>query len=287
VIDDDPEFVSLMEALLTEEGYAYLSHPTDGDPFEAIARARPDVAMVDLRGVGEAGGLGLLHAMRADPRLASVPVLVCSADLQTLRARAAELAALPAVGILEKPFRIDALVGALERLLAGVTLSPPLGGPPNARAVSDLTHWLEGLGRALRWDLLDAWVADDRPGQLRCVATWSATEELEPFARVSRRTHLPFGAGLPGRIWVSARPAWISDLASDMNFPRLATARRLGLVSAAAIPVRDGEEIVGVLAAYATRRRRANPAALERLGTAAEEMGAAFRAAAGKVAAPA
>lgn len=281
VVDDDPEFVALMEALLEEEGFCYLAPPTGDDVPDELARSRPDVAIVDLHGVSDGDGVGLLHAIRADVRLAELPMLVCSADLQTLRARAAELAALPRVGVLEKPFRIDALVGALERLVAGVPIAPALGGRPDARAVAEIAAWLPRVGRTLRWDVLDAWVADERPGQLRCAGGWCATPDLEPFVRLSRRTHLPIGAGLPGRIWVSARPAWIADIASDMNFPRLGTARRLGMVSAAAVPVSDEGEVVGVLAGYATRRRRPNAAALARLAAGTEGMGPIFRAAAG------
>lgn len=282
MIDDDPEFLALMEVLLEEEGYRYVGPPEPGaDVRAALAGSRPDLVIVDLRGVSEDDGLGMLLQLRSDARLERLPMLVCSADLQLLRARAAQLSELPRVGVLEKPFRVDALIGAIHRLLAGEVLVPPLGGPPNARAVAAVGGWLAEIGRSLRWDVLDAWVPDDRPGQLRCVAAWCSTDELEPFVRVTRRTHLPIGAGLPGRIWVSGRPAWIGDLASDMNFPRLATARRLGLVSAAAVPVADERQIVGVLAAYARRRRRSNVAALERLVAATEGHGPDFRAASG------
>jgi CheY-like chemotaxis protein len=278
VFDDDPEFVALMEALLEEEGYACLAPPDPSiDVRAALRDLRPDLAIVDLRGVSDDDGIGLIEGIRADPDFAGLPMLVCSADLQTLRARAAQLAEMPRIAVLEKPFRIEALVGALQRLMAGDVVAPRLGGRPSPLAVSELETWLDRVGRSLRWDVLDAWSPDDRPGHLRCIATWCATDELEAFERLTRRTRLPFGAGLPGRIWVSGRPAWVSDLASDMNFPRLATARRLGLTSAAAVPVVDGGEIVGVLAAYARRRRRTSGAALDRLVAAGAEHGPTFR----------
>jgi GAF domain-containing protein len=90
---------------------------------------------------------------------------------------------------------------------------------------------------------------------LRCIAAHTGTAAFEPFASLSRRTHLPIGGGIPGRVWVSGRPAWIQDLATDLNFPRLGTARRVGLVSAAAAPVIDGQVTIGVVAAYTTLRR--------------------------------
>jgi CheY-like chemotaxis protein len=281
VIDDDEEFASLMEALLEEEGYAFVRPTVDAaDPAASIATTGADVVVLDLRGVYPDGGLSLLGRLRASPALASLPVLVCSADIQLLRASAGDLAAMPGVAALEKPFRIEALMGALERLLAG-SVHPPCVGTPDPEAASAIGEVLEKLGASLRWPTLDAWVPDPRPGMLRCAAAWAASPRLTAFAQVSRRTLLPFGGGLPGRIWVSGRPAWVEDLAGDMNFPRLPTARRSGLVSAAGVPVVDREQVVGVVAAYDQRLRPRNDAELDRLHGAAGELGGLLRAAAG------
>ena len=145
-------------------------------------------------------------------------------------------------------------------------------------ALDDL---LARIGRTLDWSITDAWVPDSRPGMLRCAATWTSAPELEPFALVSRRIRLPFGGGLPGRVWASGRPAWEEDMASDMNFPRLPTAQRVGLVSAAAVPVMVRDEIVGVVAGYSTRRRAPDATALASLTAAAAEGGPMLPAAAG------
>jgi CheY-like chemotaxis protein len=86
VIDDDEEFASLMEALLEEEGYAFVRLAIGAaDPAEVVAAAESDVVMLDLRGVYDDGGLALLARLRAHPALAGLPVLVCSADIQMLR----------------------------------------------------------------------------------------------------------------------------------------------------------------------------------------------------------
>jgi len=281
VIDDDEEFALLMEALLEEEGYAFVRPQLSrDDPAEAIVAARADIVVLDLRGVYDDGGLALLARLRAREALSDLPVLVCSADIQALRAHAAELAGMPGVAALEKPFRIEALVGALDRLLAG-SLHPASIGTPDPEASSALEKLLARLGEALRWPALDAWVPDSRPGMLRCAATWVASPRLAAFAQVSRRTLLPFGGGLPGRIWVSGRPAWVEDLAGDMNFPRLPTARRSGLVSAAGVPVTEREQIVGVVAAYDQRLRPRDDGSLARLNEASRDAGPLLRAAAG------
>jgi CheY-like chemotaxis protein len=281
VIDDDDEFVELMQALLEEEGYAFLRVPSSGaDPVDEVAAGNVDAAILDLRGVLPDGGLALLARIRQHPALADLPVLVCSADIQALRDNADVLAATPGVGALEKPFRIEALIGALERLVAGST-HRPVAGMPDAAANARIREGLAELGSAMRWPSLDAWVPDARPGMLHCAAAWAATSRLAAFTQVSRRTLLPFGGGLPGRVWTSGRATWIEDLAVDMNFPRLPVARRGGLVSAAAVPVADAHGLAGVLALYDQRVRPRDDRELGRIQDRASAFAGVFRAAAG------
>jgi len=271
-----------MEEVLGDEGYRCIRAPL-ADPVEALAAARADVAMVDLRGVIGGDGIGVLERVRADARLATLPLLICSADVQQLRELAGQLTRLPHVALLEKPFRIEALTGVLARLLAGSPHIPAAGGRADPNVAATLEAWLGRLGRSLRWAVVDAWVPDQRPGMLRCAAAWVAAAQLEPFAQISRRTRLPAGAGVPGRVWVSSRATWIEDLLGDLNFPRLPAARRVRLVSAAAVPVMDGDEVVGVVVGYDTRLRRGDPRSLDRLRHAVIDAAPMLRAASGGV----
>lgn len=285
VIDDDDEFVAMMEVLLEEEGMAFVRSPVGPEAVDQLVAAHADLAVLDLHGVAAEGGIELLHRLRGHPRLVNLPILVCSGDIELLRDHAGDLAALPRVASIEKPFRIDALIGTLTRLLAGSPAFPPAAtGQPDRTALAELEELLAHIGLDLDWSVTDAWVPDARPGMMRCAATWSAGPDLEPFARVSRRIRLPYGGGLPGRVWASGRPAWAEDLASDLNFPRLPTAQRVGLVSAVAVPVMDGDDIAGVIAGYTDQRRPADPDALARLQTETAGATALLRGVAGSVA---
>ena len=278
VLDDDPEFAELMRALLDEEGFVYVRPDDAPDAVEALAASSTDVAVVEL---APGAGIEIVHRIRANAALDRIPILVCSADIQELRLYAAELSSLESVAALEKPFRIDALIGALERLLARSHHPPSVATAPDQAAVAALEAWLARTGTAIRWPVMDAWVPDTRPGMLRCAAAWAVSATLAPFAQVSRRTLLPIGGGLPGRIWVSGRAAWVEDLADDLNFPRLPTARRTGLVSAAGAPILDAGEIVGVVAGYDQRLRQRDETELDRFMEAIAEAGSMIRAAAG------
>jgi CheY-like chemotaxis protein len=282
VIDDDDDFAAVLQDVLADERLGFVRVPTGSDAVEALFVARADVVVLDLRGVGDSGGLDLLRDVRADPRLARLPVLVCSADVDLLRRHAEALAGLPNVAVLEKPFAIHQLTATLGRLLAGAPSFPPAAvGRPDPAAVAALDALLERIGRGLDWAVTDAWVPDAHPGLLRCPSSWSGAPELEPFSVVSRHIRLPFGGGLPGRVWASGVPHWASDLAVDLNFPRLPTAQRVGLVSAAAVPVVVGDSIAGIVAGYSARHRPSDPDALAALGSASAEAGPLLRGAAG------
>ena len=73
------------------------------------------------------------------------------------------------------------------------------------------------------------------------------TERYEQFRRVTEAMPLEIGAGLPGRVAANGKPAWVTDVMSDPNFPRARTAVDLGVVAGFAFPVLVGSEVVAVL----------------------------------------
>jgi PAS domain S-box-containing protein len=108
---------------------------------------------------------------------------------------------------------------------------------------------LPAIGGHLGWPVGAAWTMDgagegDEP-RLGCVSAWRAPgADLDEFVEASRRLTLPRGVGLPGRVWLSGRPAWIRDTRRDTNMPRAAVAARAGLGAAFCFPAvsRDGVE---------------------------------------------
>ena len=116
VIDQDPTFLSLMEELLKGEGFEVTTSLDGGHAHALIAERQPALVILDIR-LGQPGdGMRLIHQLEDDPRTAEIPVLICSADAQLLRLLDAQF---PRGGhaIVEKPFDIDDLVGAVRNLL--------------------------------------------------------------------------------------------------------------------------------------------------------------------------
>jgi PAS domain S-box-containing protein len=110
-----------------------------------------------------------------------------------------------------------------------------------------LRHICGGLG----WDVGGFWVVDASGKELRCVDMWTRDPAAFPeFVEASRQRTFPPGVGLPGRVWSGGRPAWITDVGLDLNFPRAPFARRCGLRSGYAFPIRRGAQTVGVIEAF-------------------------------------
>jgi PAS domain S-box-containing protein len=102
----------------------------------------------------------------------------------------------------------------------------------------------EGLG----WDLGQFWLLDRAGDRLRFLASWrSPAIDERAAAGLRHGGEFTRGLGLPGRVWASCRPAWISNLESDGTFPRLREALNAGIRSAFAFPVATDNEVCGVL----------------------------------------
>jgi CheY-like chemotaxis protein len=117
VIDDSPEFLSLIVDLV--------SPPTTVDCFESpdttvddIALLSPGLVIVDLKLGDGSGGWQLLLDCCLDQRLAGVPLVLCSADIRGLNEHLDEIARLPNVSVLRKPFTIQEFEQLLAHALA-------------------------------------------------------------------------------------------------------------------------------------------------------------------------
>ena len=125
VVNDNPEFLELVRAILEEDRYETTTVDVDTpDTFARIHASRPDLLMIDLR-LGAEGheGWNLARRLRGEAEFNGVPVLVCSGDIEALSEIEPDIAENRRVETLTKPFGIDELTSAIDRLLA-----EPVGG---------------------------------------------------------------------------------------------------------------------------------------------------------------
>jgi len=120
------------------------------------------------------------------------------------------------------------------------------------------------------------WAIDRRAGVLRVAESWCdmAAPAAMEFVGVSKTITLAQGRGLPGRVWASEKPTWLSNLTEEVNFPRAACAASAGLHSAFAFPVVTGNGIAGIMEFFATAPLTPPPGDSELLAALGQRVGA-------------
>lgn len=163
-----------------------------------------------------------------------------------------------------------ALLLRLEHAVADILTGPAPGD-------TVFVELLEAIGTALRWPVGALWQADEAD-DLHCVATWHTPEFAgTSFVTVTRAATLPRGVGLPGRVWESGRPAWITDVVDDANFPRSVAAASAGLHSAFCFPLRSGATIDGFVEFFSPQRMGLAPTLLMTMTSLGSRIGDALR----------
>jgi PAS domain S-box-containing protein len=113
---------------------------------------------------------------------------------------------------------------------------------------------LKAICENLEWSVGALWIPDEPGRELRCAEVWHSPSAIVPeFEAVSRRIAFGKGIGIPGRAWSGAEPVWVSDLASDGNFPRAPHAAKEGLHAGFGCPVLVESEVIAVLEFYNTK----------------------------------
>jgi DNA-binding response OmpR family regulator len=115
VVDDEPNIVLSLEFLLQHAGYETTT-ATDGEQaLELVRSAMPDVVLLDVM-LPRRDGYEVCRAMKADPELARIPVIIVSARGQEVEVlRGLELGA---AAYVTKPFGNDEILEAIRAALA-------------------------------------------------------------------------------------------------------------------------------------------------------------------------
>jgi CheY-like chemotaxis protein len=119
VVNDYPDFLTLVTDFLTEEGYEVIPLVKHQGAFEQIKADMPDVVICDLIFDNIPVGWALLDMLYFDPTTRAIPIILCSAATKQVQEVAPSLASKGIVW-LEKPFELETLLN----LLAGIDDNP-------------------------------------------------------------------------------------------------------------------------------------------------------------------
>jgi CheY-like chemotaxis protein len=117
VVDDDPTILATVSETLDLEGYPVVTATNGAEALEAVERERPWVVLLDMR-MPILDGWGFVRAIRERGISLTVVVMTAAADA---RRWAREIGA---QGVLAKPFELDDLLAAVQRVRAARGCGP-------------------------------------------------------------------------------------------------------------------------------------------------------------------
>ncbi len=122
LVDDDRDFLELYRRVLEARGFSTACFSDPQAALDAMGKSRPDLVISDLMMKELDSGFSLARAVKSDPRLSSVPVIIVTAVGSQkgfdFKPRSPEdLAAMNADAFFDKPVSPEALVARVEELL--------------------------------------------------------------------------------------------------------------------------------------------------------------------------
>jgi len=134
VVNDTQELLDLFRDILQDEGYRVSVYSYAVEDLAEIKRLAPDLLILDLIIGGEKNGWRLLQKLKLDRETMTIPILICTAAVETVRELEGHLRA-KGVTVILKPFDIDDLLQAVSHAWDNLARdAPPAsgGGTPAA-----------------------------------------------------------------------------------------------------------------------------------------------------------
>jgi CheY-like chemotaxis protein len=113
IIDDDPDYIEAMQALLESKGFTILSADNGKDGFERASAHKPDLLLLDVMMTDQTEGFDLARKMKADPATRLIPIILITGirkELNLPYGFEPDDDWLPVKAILEKPIHPDTLL---------------------------------------------------------------------------------------------------------------------------------------------------------------------------------
>ncbi|HXN78082.1 MAG TPA: EAL domain-containing protein [Candidatus Dormibacteraeota bacterium] len=106
---------------------------------------------------------------------------------------------------------------------------------------------LEGLCRALDWELAEYWEVDPERETMHFVTAWKRPgRDTSSYEITAAQSSYRRGEGLAGKVWETGAPVSVPDVAAD-DSPRSVAAVAARLRGIVGFPVRSGRRVVGMI----------------------------------------
>jgi PAS domain S-box-containing protein len=141
-----------------------------------------------------------------------------------------------------------------------------------------LQHVLDQVCAYMAWPVGHVLLFEESSGELVSGRLWRMERPsvFEEFRKISEGCRFRPGEGLPGRVLAGGKPAWITNVVKDSNFPRSGLASELSVRGAFAFPVLAGKQVVAVLEFFIDKPAKPEETILEVMSNVGTQLGRAF-----------
>lgn len=115
VVEDEDNIAIALDYLMTREGYVMERVASGGEAMARIKAMHPDLVLLDVM-LPEVSGYEICQAVRLDPTLADVKILMMTARGSAMERRKG--LAMGADGFVSKPFELKELREEVRRILS-------------------------------------------------------------------------------------------------------------------------------------------------------------------------
>ena len=118
VADDDADFVWICRMILEAEGYQVLEAANGSQALEIMHQDRPDLMLLDVMMSTTLEGVDVSKAIKADPNLRDVPVvMISSIGTSEYASEFPDDERIPIDAWISKPIQADVLLKTVRRFL--------------------------------------------------------------------------------------------------------------------------------------------------------------------------
>ncbi len=117
IVDDDPDVVTAITMALTDQGAKVFSAIDGSQAVEIHNKEQPDLVVLDMMLPKRSGFLVLEHIKKGKPKGAKPRIIMITGNLGSRHKTYAET--LGVDDYINKPFRMDRLLGSIEKILVG------------------------------------------------------------------------------------------------------------------------------------------------------------------------
>lgn len=126
IIDDEPDVITYLTAVLTSNGYKTFAVSDAKDAMESVKKVKPDLICLDIVMPRETG-ISFYSKLREDKKYGNIPVIIISGVVETgnfdFHSYVADDKLPLPESYMEKPIDVDNLIKTIEDLTGKIVLN--------------------------------------------------------------------------------------------------------------------------------------------------------------------